>query len=72
MCIRDRFHKALLNNGLYANPVLPPASTEPMLRLSVMATHTPDDLRDALTILQEVGRQQGLIAESTVRVERSA
>ncbi|MBN2438374.1 MAG: pyridoxal phosphate-dependent aminotransferase family protein, partial [Deltaproteobacteria bacterium] len=23
-----RFHKALLNNGLYANPVLPPASTE--------------------------------------------
>lgn len=67
-----QFNKALLNNGLYANPVLPPASTEPMLRLSVMATHTHDDLRDALTILQKVGRQQGVIAESAFRVERSA
>jgi 8-amino-7-oxononanoate synthase len=67
-----QFNKALLDNGLYANPVVPPASTEAMLRLSVMATHTLEDLRDALNILQRVGRQQGLIAETAVRVERSA
>jgi len=56
-----QFHKALLLRGVYTNPVVPPASSEGMLRLSVMATHTLDDLTDALAILHRVGRELDLV-----------
>ncbi|HOG11679.1 MAG TPA: pyridoxal phosphate-dependent aminotransferase family protein [Smithellaceae bacterium] len=56
-----KLHKTLLACGVYTNPVVPPASAEGLLRLSVMATHTEDDLTDALNILHRVGREAGLI-----------
>ncbi len=56
-----QFHKALLDEGVYTNPVVPPASVEGMLRLSVMATHTLEDLTDALNVLHKVGRQLELV-----------
>lgn len=56
-----QLHKALLDEGLYTNPVVPPASAEGMLRLSVMATHTLDDLTEALNILHRVGRKLELV-----------
>ncbi|MBN1471728.1 MAG: pyridoxal phosphate-dependent aminotransferase family protein [Syntrophaceae bacterium] len=55
------FNKGLLENGVYTNPVIPPASSEAMIRMSVMATHRQKDLEDALIVLKKEGRKQGLI-----------
>ncbi len=55
------FHKALLDAGVYTNPVVPPASAEGMLRLSVMATHSLEDLTEALDILHRIGRKLDLV-----------
>jgi hypothetical protein len=56
-------NKALLNEGLYINPVVPPAASEAMLRLSLMASHTSTDIADVLEILSRVGRQLGQTKE---------
>ncbi len=55
------FNKALLDAGLYTNPVVPPASPEAMLRTSLMANHTRKDIDDALAILEREGKKIGLI-----------
>ncbi len=55
------FSKGLLENGVYTNPVIPPASSEAMIRMSVMATHSQRDLKDALIVLEKEGRKLGLI-----------
>jgi 8-amino-7-oxononanoate synthase len=54
-------NKALLDEGLYTNPVISPAVPEAMLRLSLMANHTSADIADALEILSKVGRRLGQI-----------
>jgi 8-amino-7-oxononanoate synthase len=58
------FWKALLEEGLYTNPVLYPAVPirEAMLRTSVMATHTPEMVDKALEHFRTVGRRQGLLS----------
>jgi 7-keto-8-aminopelargonate synthetase-like enzyme len=55
--------KVLFERGLYTNPVVPPAvpSGQGLLRTSYMATHTEDQLDEALDILALSGRQLGLI-----------
>lgn len=55
------FSKGLLENGVYINSVVPPASSEAMIRMSVMATHRQRDLKDALIVLEKEGRKLGLI-----------
>ena len=53
----------LQEEGVFANPVVSPAVPEgrSMIRTSYMATHTREHLDRALTALQKVGREMGLI-----------
>ncbi len=57
------FWKLLLEHGVYTNPVIFPAVPrgKAMLRTSCMATHTPEQIEQALEQFRTVGRQQGLI-----------
>jgi 8-amino-7-oxononanoate synthase len=48
--------KALLDRGVYTNCSLPPAVPRPMLRTSVMATHTEQQVDRALTAFEEIAR----------------
>lgn len=50
--------------GIFLNPVYYPAVPKKLsrLRLSLMATHTQEDLDDTLSALEYVGRKYGLIA----------
>ena len=48
--------KTLFERGVYVNPVLPPA-TDPkncLIRTSLMATHTPEILDEAMDLIKEV------------------
>lgn len=58
------FWKALLEEGVYTNPVIYPATPmrEAMLRTSCMATHTPEQIEQALEKFATVGRRQGHIS----------
>jgi 8-amino-7-oxononanoate synthase len=57
------FWKELLEEGVFTNPVIPPAVPEnsSRIRTSVMATHTEELLTQALEVFKKVGRRQGLI-----------
>ena len=57
------FWKELLKEGVFTNPVIPPAVPEntARLRTSVMATHTEDLLSQALEIFGRVGKRLGII-----------
>ncbi len=57
------FWKALFEEGLFTNPVIPPAvpPNKALLRTSYMATHTRDQLERALNILDEVGHRLDII-----------
>lgn len=58
------FWKRLIEQGVYTNPVVYPAVPrgKAMLRTSCMATHTPEQIEQALEKFQLVGRAQGLIS----------
>jgi glycine C-acetyltransferase len=49
--------------GIYVNPVYYPAvpKKQSRLRLSLMATHTQEDLDDTLSVIEKVGRKYGII-----------
>ena len=53
----------LMNNGVFVNPVISPATApgRQLLRTSYMATHTEDQLVKVLEIFEKVGRANGLI-----------
>lgn len=55
--------KVLFERGLYTNPVITPAVPpgQSLLRTSYMASHTREQLDQALDILATTGRQLGLI-----------
>jgi 7-keto-8-aminopelargonate synthetase-like enzyme len=55
--------KQLLDAGVYVNAIISPATPKgrQLLRTSVMATHTADQLDRVLEIFASVGRQVGLI-----------
>jgi len=57
------FWKALFDNGVYTNVVLPPAvpQNQTLLRTSYMATHTDEQLEKVLAIFEKVGKELGVI-----------
>ncbi len=58
-----QFCKRLQEEGLFVNPVVPPAvaPNETLLRVSVMATHTEAQIQFALEKLGAVGRELGVV-----------
>jgi 8-amino-7-oxononanoate synthase len=61
--------KSLLEKGVYLNLALPPATPDarPLLRSSVSAAHSPEQLDRVLEAFAEVGASFGLIAKSPKR-----
>jgi 8-amino-7-oxononanoate synthase len=59
--------RALLDRGVYTNCSLPPAVQRPMLRTSVMATHTEEHVDRALQAFAEVARD-GIVDAERERV----
>jgi 8-amino-7-oxononanoate synthase len=57
------FWHDLYDAGVFANPVVPPAvpPNASLIRTSYMATHTEDDLDEALEVLGRLGRKRGII-----------
>jgi 8-amino-7-oxononanoate synthase len=55
--------RALINNGVYTNPVVPPGvpANGSLLRTSYTATHRKEHLDRALAVLADVGRNLDLI-----------
>ncbi len=58
------FWKELLAEGVYTNPAIYPAVNmkEAILRTSIMATHTEDQIGRALEKFRLVGRRLGVIS----------
>ncbi|WP_308720596.1 serine palmitoyltransferase [Komagataeibacter xylinus] len=56
------FWNRLLDLGVYVNLSLPPATPDqhPLLRTSVMATHTPAEIDKAVDVFATVAREMGL------------
>ena len=48
--------RALLDRGVYTNCSIPPAVQRPMLRTSVMATHTEAQIDKALSVFEDIAR----------------
>ncbi|MDE7457590.1 MAG: 8-amino-7-oxononanoate synthase, partial [Muribaculaceae bacterium] len=66
--IRDNFKtfaitRDLLNEGIFVNPVVSPAVApqDTLIRFSLMATHTKDQVTTALEKIQKVFRAHNLI-----------
>ncbi|GBQ04907.1 serine palmitoyltransferase [Saccharibacter floricola] len=58
------FWNALLEEGVYVNLSLPPATPDnrPLLRCSVMAAHSPEEIAKAVTVFGKVARTLGVIS----------
>ena len=58
------FWKMLLDNGVYLNLAVPPATptNNPLLRSSVSAAHTIEQIDTALEAFEHVGRQLGMLS----------
>ncbi len=58
-----RFCKRLEEEGVFVNPIVPPAvgPNEALLRVSVMATHTDSQIDFAMGKMADVGRELGVI-----------
>ncbi len=58
-----KFWTDLLNEGVFVNPVVPPAVPrgQSLMRTSYMATHTNEDLDFILDAFRRVGRKHGVI-----------
>ena len=54
---------ALLNNGVYLNLALPPATpnNHPLLRSSVSAAHSTEQIDQVLATFEQLGREFGLL-----------
>jgi 8-amino-7-oxononanoate synthase len=61
---------ALLQNGVYLNLALPPATPDsrPLLRTSVSAAHTEEQIDQVLAVFAEIGAAMGLIEAPLKRV----
>jgi 7-keto-8-aminopelargonate synthetase-like enzyme len=55
--------RALYDAGVYTNAIVPPAvpPSKSLLRTSYMATHTDEQMDRVLTILEQVGKELGVI-----------
>jgi len=58
-----RMCKRLDEEGVFVNPVVPPAvgPNEALLRVSLMATHTEEQIRSALEKMKLVGQELGVV-----------
>ncbi|UYP45186.1 8-amino-7-oxononanoate synthase [Candidatus Lokiarchaeum ossiferum] len=56
-----KFNHKLIEAGVYTNPVPPPAAVKAMLRTSMIATHTEQDVQEALEIFEKVGRKTRIL-----------
>jgi len=58
-----QFWRALHEAGIFVNPVVAPATppNQALIRLSVMATHTEEQLSAALEVIERIGRELGVI-----------
>jgi 8-amino-7-oxononanoate synthase len=57
---------ALLANGVYLNLAIPPATPDnrPLLRSSVSAAHTPQQIDTVLGVFEQLGREYGLLKQA--------
>lgn len=64
---------ALLDGGVYLNLALPPATPDnrPLLRSSVSAAHTPEQIDQVLSVFETVGRRFGLLPEKAKQARAS-
>jgi 7-keto-8-aminopelargonate synthetase-like enzyme len=55
--------KALIDNGVFVNPIVSPATPpgRQLLRTSYMATHTDEQLEQVLGIFEKVGKELNII-----------
>jgi len=55
--------RALREEGVFVNPIISPAVPpgESLIRISIMATHSEEQLSRGLKIIEKVGKQQGVI-----------
>jgi len=56
-----RFCQEVLAEGVYVNPVVPPATAEGLIRVTVMAIHAENHVHQLLEVLKRVGQKLGLI-----------
>jgi 8-amino-7-oxononanoate synthase len=56
-----RFFWELMNAGIYTNPVLAPAVSHSLIRISCMATHTDGQVERLLGSMRSIGTKLGLI-----------
>jgi 8-amino-7-oxononanoate synthase len=58
-----QFWRGLHDNGVYTNPVIPPAvpPDQCLIRTSLMATHTTEQLDRVLEVFEKVGKDLGII-----------
>ena len=55
-----RLCKALLEEGIYINPVLRPAAAQNLLRISCTAAHTESHIQKLLETLDRVAKKLGI------------
>ena len=56
--------RRLIDEGVFVNPVEVSPAVEPgnaLIRLSLMATHTEDEIHKAMDIMAKVGKELGII-----------
>ncbi|MBN2433326.1 MAG: pyridoxal phosphate-dependent aminotransferase family protein [Acidobacteria bacterium] len=51
-----RFFKALIEAGIYTNPIFRPAADKGMIRISCMATHEDEHIDQLINTMLEIGR----------------
>ncbi len=63
-----RFWRDLLEEGVFVNPIIPPAvpQGQSLMRTSYMATHTNEDLDRILEVFRKVGIKHGIIENNGV------
>jgi len=56
--------RRLFEEGVYVNPIISPAVDKgnALIRLSLMATHTEDEIHQAMDKMVKVGRELGIIS----------
>ena len=58
-----KFWKTLFDEGIFVNPIIPPAvpPNTSLLRTSYMATHTDEILDRVIEVVGKIGKQLGVI-----------